>query len=347
TSSEFLTTLSNDLSWLLENAENCDVVLQAGQEPNVRKFHAHIAILRARSNYFKRALAKQWVKHEEDGLSIFQKPNIYPEVFEEILKYIYKGKIELGGQDGQNLLNLLTAGDELMLDEFCNYIQNFLIQQKFEWLEENLVEILPVDLNEDIVKYHFKPGSIPRSIVLPPRDQGMNLDSFIIKPIHARLICGWIDGKNILGPTYVKAAYDFKLLVRGTHDGFDATTFHSRCDRKGPTVVVLKLEGVDEILGGYNAAYWRTGAVYIQSDKSFIFSLGDGKNLQEVKLSRVRDSATSMYGHTSYGPHFGTADLRMYSPFNIKENCSCQHASYYRTITEHVRFAAEEYEVFQ
>ncbi|CAG8469787.1 7330_t:CDS:2, partial [Cetraspora pellucida] len=139
-SSEFLTTLSNDLSWLLENAENCDVVLHVGQEPNVRKFHAHIAILRARSNYFKRALAKQWVKREEDGLSIFQKPNIYPEVFEEILKYIYKGKIELGGQDGPNILNLLTAGDELMLDEFCNYIQNFLIQQKFEWLEENLVE---------------------------------------------------------------------------------------------------------------------------------------------------------------------------------------------------------------
>ncbi|RIB09103.1 hypothetical protein C2G38_2044609 [Gigaspora rosea] len=465
-SEEFLSTLSNDLSWLLENAENCDVVLHVGQEPNVRKFHAHIAILRARSNYFKRALAKQWAK-EEDGLTIFQKPNIYPEVFEEILKYMYKGKIELGGQDGQNLLNLLTAGDELMLDEFCNYIQNFLIQQKFEWLEENLVEvlritgncssctalreycleliaekpasifrsegfpssdkdlllsllkrddlemneveiwnyvvkwgiantpnlyetdithwtnedfealsstlhqciplirffdissadyydsvrpydkILPIDLNEDILKYHLKPGSIPRSIVLPPRDQGMNLDSLIIKPIHARLICGWIDGKNILGPTYVKAAYDFKLLVRGTIDGFDATTFHSRCDRKGPTVVVLKLEGVDEILGGYNAAYWRTGAVYIQSDKSFIFSLGDGKNLQEVKLSRVRDSATSMYGHTSYGPHFGTADLRMYSPFNNKENCSCQQASYFRTVTEHVRFAVEEYEVFQ
>ncbi|CAG8763710.1 32218_t:CDS:2 [Gigaspora margarita] len=206
---------------------------------------------------------------------------------------MYKGKIELGGQDGQNLLNLLTAGDELMLDEFCNYIQNFLIQQKFEWLEENLVEVLRITgncssctalreyyLNEDILKYHLKPGSIPRSIVLPPRDQGMNLDSLIIKPIHARLICGWIDGKNIL-------------------------------------------------------------------DKSFIFSLGDGKNLQEVKLSRVRDSATSMYGHTSYGPHFGTADLRMYSPFNNKENCSCQQASYFRTVTEHVRFAVEEYEVFQ
>ncbi|CAG8556901.1 27641_t:CDS:2 [Dentiscutata erythropus] len=145
---------------------------------------------------------------------------------------MYRGKIELGGQDGQNLLNLLTAGDELMLDEFCNYIQNFLIHQKFEWLEDNLVEVLRIT--------------------------------------------------------------------------------------------------------GSCSCY-----------KSFIFSLGDGKNLQEVKLSRVRDSATSMYGHTSYGPHFGTADLRMYSPFNNKENCSCQQASYFRTVTEHVRFAAEEYEVFQ
>ncbi|CAG8490133.1 6481_t:CDS:2 [Acaulospora colombiana] len=467
TSSEFLNTLSNDLSWLLDNTEDCDVILQVGQEPNIRKFYAHIALLRARSSYFRLALSKEWAKREEDGLVLFHKPNIYPEIFEEILKYIYKGTVDLDEQNGRNLLNLLTAGDELMLDQFCSYIQAFLIERKFEWLEENLVDvlrttqnynnctalrehcleliaerpasifrsegfvsldkellisllkrddlemdeveiwnyvvkwgisntpdlleldkekwteenyealsdtlsqyiplirffdisssdfydwvrpydkILPKDLNEDIVRYHFKPGSIPHSIVLPPRDQGMNLDSLIIKPIHARLICGWIDGKDILGPTYVKATYDFRLLVRGTRDGFDATTFHTRCDRKGATVVVMKLEGSGEILGGYNAAYWRTGAVYIQSDKSFIFSLRDGKNLQEVRLSRVKDSSSAMYGHTSYGPHFGTADLRMYSLFNNSENCSCQQASYYKSITEQVRFAAEEYEVFQ
>ncbi|RHZ62429.1 hypothetical protein Glove_340g84 [Diversispora epigaea] len=470
TSSEFLTTLSNDLSWLLENTEDCNVTLQVGREPNVRNFYAHIALLRARSSYFRVALSKEWAKREENGLILFRKPNISPEVFEEILKYIYRGTVDFSEQSPQNLLNFLTAGDELMLDQFCAYIQNFLIEKKGEWLEENLIDvlritqscnscnsctllrdhclaliaekpasifrsegfvsldielllsllkredlemneveiwnhvvkwgiantpqlddrdklewtledyealgktlakcielirffdisssdyydyvrpykdILPLDLNEDIVRCHFKPGSIPKSVVLPPRDQGMNLDSQIIKPIHARIICEWINGKDILGPTYVKAAYDFKILVRGSRDGFDATTFHARCDRKGPTVVVVKIDGTGEILGGYNAAFWRTGAVYIPSDKSFIFSLGDGKNLQEVQLSRVRDSASAMYGHTSYGPHFGTADLRMYSPFNNRENCSCQQANYRKPITEHVRFSAEEYEVFQ
>ncbi|CAG8557103.1 980_t:CDS:2 [Diversispora eburnea] len=309
TSSEFLTTLSNDLSWLLENIEDCNVTLQVGREPNVRNFYAHIALLRARSSYFRVALSKEWAKREENGSILFRKPNISPEVFEEILKYIYRGTVDFSEQSPQNLLNFLTAGDELMLDQFCAYIQNFLIEKKGEWLEENLIDvlritqscktlakcielirffdisssdyydyvrpykdILPLDLKEDIVRCHFKPGSIPKSVVLPPRDQGMNLDSQIIKPIHARIICEWINGKDILG---------------------------------------------------------------------------DGKNLQEVQLSRVRDSASAMYGHTSYGPHFGTADLRMYSPFNNRENCSCQQANYRKPITEHVRFSAEEYEVFQ
>lgn len=85
-SSEFLNTLSNDLSWLLENIEDCDVALQVGREPNVRNFYAHIALLRARSSYFRVALSKEWAKRDENGLILFRKPNISPEVFEEILK---------------------------------------------------------------------------------------------------------------------------------------------------------------------------------------------------------------------------------------------------------------------
>nr|CAG8452105.1 119_t:CDS:1 [Entrophospora candida] len=375
--------------------------------------------------------------------------------------------MDFSEEDEETLLKLLTLGDELMLDQYCIQIQHFLIGNKYEWLEENLVEtlritnncnsctllrnhcleliaekpasifrsegfisleeellvsllrrddiemeeieiwnymirwgiantlglvaidiknwtdanyralketlsqcipliryfsvassdyydhiipfkkILPPELNDDILRYHLKPGSIPNSMALPPRDQGMNLDSLIIKPSHARIICNWIDGRDIVTPTFTKATYDFRLLVRGSSDGFDASKFHARCDRKGATVVFIRIENSGEIIGGYNSAYWRTGAVYIHSDKSFLFSLGDGKKLQNAILSRIRDSPNAMYGHTSYGPHFGTSDLRMYTPFNNKENCSCQPGSYYKPITENVRFSAGEYEVFQ
>ncbi|CAJ0866840.1 3268_t:CDS:2 [Entrophospora sp. SA101] len=418
---EFLSKLSNDISWLLHNSDDCDVLIQVGEEPNSKGFPCHIAILRARSSYFRRALSKDWSKREPDGLVYFFKPNVQPEMFE---KYIYCASMDFSEEDEETLLKLLTLGDELMLDQYCIQIQHFLIGNKYEWLEENLVEtlritnncnsctllrnhcleliaekpasifrsegfisleeellvsalketlsqcipliryfsvassdyydhiipfkkILPPELNDDILRYHLKPGSIPNSMALPPRDQGMNLDSLIIKPSHARIICNWIDGRDIVTPTFTKATYDFRLLVRGSSDGFDASKFHARCDRKGATVVFIRIENSGEIIGGYNSAYWRTGAIYIHSDKSFLFSLGDGKKLQNAILSRIRDSPNAMYGHTSYGPHFGTSDLRMYTPFNNKENCSCQPGSYYKPITENVRFSAGEYEVFQ
>nr|CAG8461047.1 2203_t:CDS:2 [Entrophospora candida] len=401
---EFLSKLSNDISWLLHNSDDCDVLIQVGEEPNSKGFPCHIAILRARSSYFRRALSKDWSKREPDGLVYFFKPNVQPEMFE---KYIYCASMDFSEEDEETLLKLLTLGDELVLDQYCIQIQHFLIGNKYEWLEENLVEtlritnncnsctllrnhcleliaekpasifrsegfisleeellvsllrrddiemeeieiwnymirwgiantlglvaidiknwtdanyralketlsqcipliryfsvassdyydhiipfkkILPPELNDDILRYHLKPGSIPNSMALPPRDQGMNLDSLIIKPSHARIICNWIDGRDIVTPTFTKATYDFRLLVRGSSDGFDASKFHARCDRKGATVVFIRIENSGEIIGGYNSAYWRT------------------------------------------------------------ENCSCQPGSYYKPITKNVRFSAGEYKGFQ
>ncbi|CAH1757416.1 825_t:CDS:2 [Entrophospora sp. SA101] len=396
---EFLSKLSNDISWLLHNSDDCDVLIQVGEEPNSKGFPCHIAILRARSSYFRRALSKDWSKREPDGLVYFFKPNVQPEMFE---KYIYCASMDFSEEDEETLLKLLTLGDELMLDQYCIQIQHFLIGNKYEWLEENLVEtlritnncnsctllrnhcleliaekpasifrsegfisleeellvsllrrddiemeeieiwnymirwgiantlglvaidiknwtdanyralketlsqcipliryfsvassdyydhiipfkkILPPELNDDILRYHLKPGSIPNSMALPPRDQGMNLDSLIIKPSHARIICNWIDGRDIVTPTFTKATYDFRLLVRGSSDGFDASKFHARCDRKGATVVFIRIENSGEIIGGYNSAYWRTGSYYKPITENVRFSAGEYEVFQLI-----------------------------------------------------------------
>ncbi|CAG8781599.1 2213_t:CDS:2, partial [Racocetra fulgida] len=46
--------------------------------------------------------------------------------------------------------------------------------------------------------------------------------------------------------------YQFKLLIRGSNDGFKASEFHEKCDDKGPTLIVLRVKDTNEILGGYN-----------------------------------------------------------------------------------------------
>ncbi|CAI2170458.1 16164_t:CDS:2, partial [Funneliformis geosporum] len=138
---EFYQGLSLDFSHLLDESDDYDVIIYAGKEPNVKKFHAHTVILRARSPYFRRALSRDWAR-KENGSIVFQKPNIAHEVFDVILKYIYSGTADLLVQEGGIILNLLTASDELNLQELIVYAQDHLIQQKSDWLQENVIQVL-------------------------------------------------------------------------------------------------------------------------------------------------------------------------------------------------------------
>ena len=49
----------------------------------------------------------------------------------------------------------------------------------------------------------------------------------------------------------------WRLLFRASRDGFAAETFHSRCDKKGPTVTIVKCE--NNIFGGFTEVSWRGG----------------------------------------------------------------------------------------
>ncbi len=77
--------LSKDFSNLLENNDDYNIKIIVGKEPNVREFKAHSVILSSRSTYFKTALSSRWAK-KEDGIIIFNKPNISPLVFEVLMK---------------------------------------------------------------------------------------------------------------------------------------------------------------------------------------------------------------------------------------------------------------------
>ena len=83
----FHADLSQDLSLMLNNADDHNVTIQAGENKSVKEFRAHSNILRARSPYFKSALSSNWVTKKNNMIE-FKKPNINPTVFEIILKYV-------------------------------------------------------------------------------------------------------------------------------------------------------------------------------------------------------------------------------------------------------------------
>jgi len=69
------------------NNTDYDMIIYVGKEPSVKTFHAHSDILRDQSSYFLAALSSRWIQREK-GMIVFRKPNISPEVFEVILKYV-------------------------------------------------------------------------------------------------------------------------------------------------------------------------------------------------------------------------------------------------------------------
>jgi len=69
-----------------------------------------------------------------------------------------------------------------------------------------------------------------------------------------------------------KPNFSSKLLWKETVDGFGASTFHSKCDKKGRTVTVV-LSEFDHIFGGYTSKPWNSSNTYVDDPEAFIFSL--------------------------------------------------------------------------
>ncbi|RHZ77142.1 hypothetical protein Glove_185g31 [Diversispora epigaea] len=170
----------------------------------------------------------------------------------------------------------------------------------------------------------------PRKILnttLPPRNSSIPLPSNIITNEHTLEISSWIDKKE---SSYIENyPYDFELLVRGSRDGFDVNTIYNICDKVANTVIILKLEGTGEILGGYNPLEWDNILNQRkQIEDSFIFSLKT-TNMEDSILSRV------VKFYWAIGNYPGISWLRFGNALHLKGNlktekkCLCMVTSTY------------------
>ncbi|CAG8615538.1 4157_t:CDS:2 [Acaulospora morrowiae] len=221
-------------------------------------------------------------------------------------------------------------------------------------------QILPPELYDDLKRFHFKVGMQLKPDYLQSR-RYKGIESTMIERQHAALIASWIDGcESTSLISYVgELQYEFRLLLRGSRDGFSASTFHDRCDNQGPTIVVLK---VDEkhVIGGYNPLSWCSTNTWRYTRDSFIFQFNtDYKHKLLAKFGRVLPSFAPYAINDSQcnGPCFGDGDLWMLDQFNTPGSCSCNKESYEQSVGDIFHrdswggkngiFAVEDYEVFQ
>ncbi|RGB34437.1 hypothetical protein C1646_760576 [Rhizophagus diaphanus] len=137
--------------------------------------------------------------------------------------------------------------------------------------------------------------------------------------------------------------YKFKLLLRGTRDGFTTKKFHEICDAQSHTVTIIKVKNSNEILGGYNPMAWKSVSSLDYTKESFIFSFKDNNNIENHILSRTTSMISSIY-HSSFAcSTFGIGDLTL-----LDGRGRCKKWSYEKPIRESADyFLVEEYEVFQ
>ncbi|RIB09957.1 hypothetical protein C2G38_227835 [Gigaspora rosea] len=71
--------------------------------------------------------------------------------------------------------------------------------------------------------------------------------STVINETHAAEIASWVD-KKAEAYSVINNPYEFKLLLRGSRDGFTRESFWNLCDQQTNTVLIIKVNGTDEIL---------------------------------------------------------------------------------------------------
>ncbi len=107
---------------------------------------------------------------------------------------------------------------------------------------------------------------------------------------------------------------ELTLLYRGSRDGWEAVDFHSRCDDKGPTIILLQILNGD-CIGGFTNVSW---SYYNYTDKrnhldnsAFLFNLTRKRQFYN-KLQNYRP----IKNHRNFGPIFGVTDFMIIPPFN-------------------------------
>jgi len=183
----------------------------------------------------------------------------------------------------------------------------------------------------------------------------------ITKVIHTEMDSLILFGRNqfeyLMNLCEFSITQTWNLIYRASRDGFKAKDFHSFCDCKSNTFVIIKSEH-GNVFGGYTEQDWTPNDNIMKSDlNSFIFSLINKEN-KPIKL-KCLNAEKAIYGGTDYGPTFGYGPvIRIHNNSNMNTNSLSKlgitgsvykHPEYVENSTEAKSFLAgsEEFKVLE
>lgn len=137
--------------------------------------------------------------------------------------------IDRDGTHFRYILNYLRTGI-VTLPRDVAVIQELLIEAEFYHLREVIQELTkPCYRIKGIIPHNFETEAFHDSLILSKETN---------KYLHV-----FLGGQK-----------DYKLVYRGSRDGWSADVFHCLCDNVGPTVVIIRKGG--SIFGGFTHRSW-------------------------------------------------------------------------------------------
>jgi len=114
----------------------------------------------------------------------------------------------------------------------------------------------------------------------------------------------WLD--KWLKPVTRQSSY-WNRCYQATVNGWSSSTFHSKCDGKGPTITIIRVGKY--IFGGYTSVSWSYSCGYRYDSAAFLFSLVNKPGWQPLKLDQTGRASYlrrySIYSCSDRGPTFG------------------------------------------
>ncbi|PKB93218.1 hypothetical protein RhiirA5_441984, partial [Rhizophagus irregularis] len=109
------------------------------------------------------------------------------------------------------------------------------------------------------------------------------------------------------------------------------------------TIIVIKIKGTNQIVGGYNPLDWEGSGIYKKTQDSFIFIFNDYRDINTGKIGRVTNASHALICNPLRGPIFGSNDIEMY----YNDNKWGSNPNFYPNLNIPGSFEIDDYEAFQ
>ncbi|CAB4397443.1 unnamed protein product [Rhizophagus irregularis] len=184
------------------------------------------------------------------------------------------------------------------LNPFIPFIRFFqMSSNKYFDCVHDFNKVIPEDLVSKLLKYYLK-GTLPTNYLISPSRKVRMIDSDFITSEQAEIISCWIENKKYKKSMNLEWEFKFNLLYSTKRNGNSVEMFHEYCDNKDATIILVKTNLQNEIIGGYNPVSWGNNNESSSDFKSkgsskYLLNDGDEISLMDVDEEFIVGSSSS------------------------------------------------------